>query len=93
VAYAETAAIRSGGRTMTEFAQTLTGAAERVVIDRTGLEGFYEFDLTFSENPQANTDAPLLFTALQEQLGLKLESSRARVRVFVIDQIDRPSEN
>jgi uncharacterized protein (TIGR03435 family) len=85
--------IRAGGRTMAEFAQTLDDSAGRVVFDRTGLEGYYEFEVRFSTNPQANTDMPLLFTALEEQLGLRLESARAPVRMFVIDHIDRPSEN
>jgi uncharacterized protein (TIGR03435 family) len=43
--------------------------------------------------PQIDPDGPSLFTALQEQLGLKLESSRAPVDVVVIDSIDRPTEN
>jgi uncharacterized protein (TIGR03435 family) len=91
--YAETATIRSGGRTMAEFAQTLGGPAGRVVIDKTGLTGYYEFEMTFSPNPQAGGDEPSVFTALQEQLGLKLESARTNVRVFVVDEIERPTEN
>ena len=91
--YADALTISSGGQTMTQFAQTLGGTAGRVVLDRTGLQGYYEFQMTLSANPQADTDRPSLFTALQEQLGLKLESERSPVRIFVIDHIDRPSEN
>jgi uncharacterized protein (TIGR03435 family) len=95
LSYADGVTLRSGGRTMNEFAQaTLTSLAERVVVDRTGLQGRYEFDMKFSANPQqADSSLSSLFTALQEQLGLKLEPARGSVRVFVIDQIERPSEN
>ncbi len=69
----------------------------RPVIDHTGLTGHYEFTLQFSP-AQPSTDAqpdagPSVFTAVQEQLGLKLESTKAPVRVLVIDHIDRPTEN
>jgi len=62
----------------------------RKILDRTGLTGAY--DLTLKWDP---TDAtgPSLFTAIQEQLGLKLESTKAPVEVLVIDHIERPSEN
>jgi uncharacterized protein (TIGR03435 family) len=54
------------------------------------------FDLTlkFSREPDPNRpDAPSFFTALQEQLGLKLESGRAPLQTLVIDHIERPSDN
>jgi uncharacterized protein (TIGR03435 family) len=72
----------------------------RDVIDRTGLSGVFDIELTFA--PEAATsglsqmprrEAPALFTALQEQLGLKLQPSTAKSQVLVIDHIDQPSEN
>jgi uncharacterized protein (TIGR03435 family) len=75
---------------------------DRVVIDKTGLEGTYDFELNWSPDdgrtpllngvPQEST-GPSIFTAFQEQLGLKLESQKAPVEVLVIDQVERPSEN
>ena len=72
----------------------------RSVVDRTGLAGAYDFTLTWGpERPDASgagpgtTDAPSLFTAVQEQLGLKLISTKAPVEVIVIDHIEQPSEN
>jgi uncharacterized protein (TIGR03435 family) len=76
----------------------------RQVIDKTGLEGFLDFKLTFApyENappgpgrPQLPVDpnGPSLFTALQEQLGLRLQSARGRVEIFVVDCAERPSDN
>jgi uncharacterized protein (TIGR03435 family) len=76
------------------------------VIDRTGLPGSYDIELTFdpSSAAQAPPGAPLgpppvddtkpsIFTALQEQLGLRLESTRGPVDVLVIDQAQRPTPN
>jgi uncharacterized protein (TIGR03435 family) len=79
----------------------------RLVVDRTGLTGTYDMDLTWTSDqlPSADRDAtpmpaapidpdgPSLFTALQEQLGLKLESARGPVDVVVIDSVQPPSEN
>ncbi len=92
--------IVSGGMMMANLAQSLGGLAGRLVNDRTGLEGFYAFTLNFSPPrlgaapaPAAIDDAPEIFTALQEQLGLKLQPEKTMVPVFVIDHIERPSEN
>ena len=68
------------------------------IEDQTGLEGLYSFKLTFSDqtlDPQAaNTDnLPSIFTALQEQLGLKLERTTVRSPAVVIDHIERPTPN
>ncbi len=65
------------------------------VIDKTGLTGLYNIDLTWAWNdePGSGDNGPSIFTALQEQLGLKLEPAKAPVDVVVIDHIERPSEN
>jgi uncharacterized protein (TIGR03435 family) len=86
--------LTTGGYPMSEFQRFLTGQTQRVVIDRTGLSGAWDFDLTFAPPEvaaDANRDLPSLFTALQEQLGLKLEPSRGPVDVFVIDSVKRPT--
>ena len=68
---------------------------DRPVLDRTGLKGHYAFDLKFAppQNTNPNPDRPQFITALQEQLGLRLEAARAPVDVLVIDSVERPSEN
>ena len=90
------------GVSMSDFARNLAGPADRLVVDKTGLTGSWDFDLTYAlDQPVPNIpglpppppDAAPLFTALQEQLGLKLEPQRAPVEVLVIVSIERPSEN
>ena len=88
------------GMTMARLAATLTGIVGRVVTDATGMAGSYDLELTFApEGPlppgappsAADTDAPSIFTAVQEQLGLKLDGGRGPVEVLVIDSIERPT--
>jgi len=78
------------GLTMNNFMIFLSSAVERVVIDRTGLQGTYDVDFDWSSEP--GSDKPSIFTAVQEQLGLKLESDRGPVDVVVIDHIERPTD-
>jgi uncharacterized protein (TIGR03435 family) len=96
---------RAGNVTMTALANALRPYAGRDVVDRTGLTGEFDFDLRFSAPPTAGAsdaaavpvapvdDAASVFTALQEQLGLKLESTRGPVELMVIDSAERPAEN
>lgn len=77
--------ITGTARSMEDIAQTLSRYAERRVFDRTGLDGRYDFELKWSDTS--------IFTALQEQLGLKLEPTKGPVDVVVVDHVDRPSEN
>lgn len=88
------------GMTMTRLAATLTGIVGRVITDETGLPGAYDLELTFApEGPlppgappaAADSDAPSLFTALREQLGLRLDGRRGPVEVLVVDRIERPT--
>jgi uncharacterized protein (TIGR03435 family) len=60
-------------------------------VDDTGLPGYYDF--TFDWRPQPPPDDGSIFSALREQLGLKLESHKAPVEVFVIDSVMKPEEN
>lgn len=86
--------LNANGTDMATFASALSGKLGRSVVDRTGLKGFYDFLLTWTpDEAQADAPGPSLFTAIQEQLGLKLESTKGPVEVLVIDRAERPSEN
>jgi uncharacterized protein (TIGR03435 family) len=65
----------------------------RIVVDKTGLSDSYDFKLEWAPDEAADSSSPSLVTALQEQLGLRLESRKSPVEVLVIDSMDRPSEN
>lgn len=86
------------GIPMAQLAPLISVVVQRPVVDRTGLPGLYDIELTFTPNQPpgsdlTNPDAPSVFTALQEQLGLKLDAERELVEVLVIDRIERPTEN
>jgi uncharacterized protein (TIGR03435 family) len=96
--------IVAGNLTMEKFAAYLTTLnLGREVQDRTGLTGRYDLKLDFAPltatAPSAESAAPApdaapdIFTAIQEQLGLKLEPARGPLRTLVIDHIEKPSEN
>jgi uncharacterized protein (TIGR03435 family) len=97
--------ISAGGITMTRLVELLSGTVGRPVVDRTGLNGFYDLDLIYlPDQPPTGPlpagvqlpftpDSPSLQTAIQEQLGLKLDSARGQVDVTVIDRLERPTEN
>ena len=99
--------IAAGGETMTRLATMLVPRVERIVVDQTGLTGLYDFDLQFLPDQgygRAGADVPVrmylvaadvppLLTAIQEQLGLKLQPARGAVEYVVIESIERPSEN
>jgi uncharacterized protein (TIGR03435 family) len=81
---------------MSEFTADLRDdGVSRIVIDKTGLAGNYDFSLRWTPDDAPQTDAlgPDLFTALKEQLGLELQSQKAMVDVLVIDHIEPPSAN
>jgi uncharacterized protein (TIGR03435 family) len=94
--------------TMAQWAVTLTQFVGRPVVDRTGLQGGFDFDIEWTpDNLQAGApgappapgvsfvdpNGPSIFTALQEELGLKLEPARGPVEVLVVDRVERPTEN
>jgi len=93
-----TGMIMAGGYPMSQFVRFLAPQVQRVVVDRTGLMGDWDFDLKFTP-PQiaGGVDVPLdtssasIFTALEEQLGLKLEPARGPVDVLVIDRVEQPA--
>ena len=87
---------------MSELAAIVSRIVQRVVIDKTGLTGNFDFELKWTpdQTPQNRTAAdpsppdvnsPSIFTALQEQLGLRLESAKNSVEVLVVDHVERPT--
>jgi len=87
--------IRAADRPLSSLATTLTVVVGAPVIDRTGLDGKFDYSLEWMPDPSPTDGAaalPLagLFTALQEQLGLKLEPGRGPVDVLVVDAVERP---
>ena len=94
--------------TMADLAGVMQSAVlDRPVVDKTGLPGRYDFTLTWTPDesqfsglgvrvppPSGDANAPPgLFTAFQEQLGLKLDSTKAPVDVLVVDRVEKPSDN
>ena len=90
-----------GETTMSDLASGLRFTVGRLVVNKTALAGSYRVAMNFDGMagrggpPLAPTDttAPSIFAAVQEQLGLKLEASRADVDTLVIDRLERPTEN
>jgi uncharacterized protein (TIGR03435 family) len=80
-----------GGRPISTLAEWLKQPSGRVVVDKTGLTGNYEFTLRYTSDVTAATETPSIFTALEEQLGLKLVPDRALLQVLVVDRIERPT--
>ena len=96
------------GEDLDMFAEVLSHFAGRMVVNQTGLKGTYDFDLKWTPEagsgpmpgeapgdaaPPPDASGPSLFTALEEQLGLKLESQKGPVDTIVIDHVEKPSEN
>jgi len=99
--------ITMGGSLLTDVTPLLSTRLQRTVIDRTGLEGPWDLTLTYTPEPSQiaagtlapgsqptfDPNGPSIFTAVQEQLGLKLESTRAPVSVLVIERAELAREN
>jgi uncharacterized protein (TIGR03435 family) len=100
--------LQANSATLADIAQVMTQEASdelgRVVIDKTGVDGKYDIWLKWtpdlgssgSNGPESSappSSGPSIFTAVQEQLGLKLESTRGPVHVLVIDSVEMPSDN
>jgi uncharacterized protein (TIGR03435 family) len=89
---------------MENLAQFLSGLQSRVVHDKTGLKGEYDMELSWTpdqlptgpgdpDTVRPDPNGPSIFTALQEQLGLRLEPSKDQVEILVIDSAEKPAEN
>jgi len=94
----------TNGITLGTLSGQLSSILGRAVIDKTGLTGIFNFHLQWAAEPSAalagatnptppDTADPSIFTALQEQLGLKLQSGKAPVDILVIDNVEQPSAN
>jgi uncharacterized protein (TIGR03435 family) len=81
---------------MEKLAQQLSVTAGRPVVDKTGLNGTYKFTLDWfpaDRIPSPDSTIPSMFAALQEQLGLKLESATGAQEVLIIDRVEKPTAN
>jgi uncharacterized protein (TIGR03435 family) len=86
--------IDASGITLSDVAMNLGLQLDRSVIDKTGVAGRYACRLTWTVDGTGSTDAaPDMFTALQEQLGLKLQTSKGPVQTLVIDHVAQPTSN
>ena len=86
--------------TMGDFAwrlSTLVTLGGRVVVDKTGLDGHYDFALKFRPEPAAvagaTADAPSIITAIREQLGLRLQPEKIPLDLLIVEHAERPTEN
>jgi uncharacterized protein (TIGR03435 family) len=82
--------LQFGGYPLALFANGLSQIVGRAVVDRTGLAGNWSFELTYAPEPSPDSDAPSLFTAIQEELGLRLEPTKGPVEVLVVESVQRP---
>jgi uncharacterized protein (TIGR03435 family) len=88
------AALRSGGGTMSEFAVSVSNQLHQPVTDATGLNGKFEIAMYWVPGDSPNNPGPTIFQAVQDQLGLKLESKKGTIDVLVVDRIEKtPTEN
>jgi uncharacterized protein (TIGR03435 family) len=94
--------VQGSDSTVGLLAEQLTKVLDRVVVDKTGIQGRFAISLNWtpddgaaanSSGSLADTSGPSVFTAIQEQLGLKLVSQKGPVQVLVIDHVEMPTEN
>ena len=85
--------LRSTRGNMARLAEILTGQVGELVIDQTGLSGEYDFTLEWTPALNESAGGASLFTALVEQLGLRLEAGKRPIDAIVIDRIERPAED
>jgi len=100
--------LTGGGATLAMLANVLSNQLGRSVVDKTELKGEYDFTLEWTPEPgqgppfgtpppdaapPPDVSGPSIFTALQEQLGLRLESAKGPVEILVVDHAEKPDEN
>ncbi|MCU1327082.1 MAG: hypothetical protein JWN34_2452 [Bryobacterales bacterium] len=94
------ASLRAEGISIDNLCEHLAGVLERPVVDETGLDGVYDFELKYALETSATGKeggdenlGPSLFTAVRETLGLRLTAKKASVKSWVIESIRKPTEN
>ena len=86
--------IDAHGASLDRLAEVLSPLLDKIVLNQTGLKGKYDFTLKWSPDDGAeNSGAPSIFTALPEQLGLRLETQKTELEMVVLDSVGKPSEN
>jgi uncharacterized protein (TIGR03435 family) len=98
--------IRAGDSVLAPLFRFVSQQAGRAIVDRTGLAGNFDFELRWTPDQFANRETPAvvngntidpqgpsLFTAIQEQLGIKLDPQRGPVDVLVVERVERPTED
>ena len=85
--------VRSTRGNIGRLVEILSRYTDRLVFDDTSLTGEFDFTLEWLQDPGADVAGPTLFTALREQLGLRLVSTRRAIPVIVVDHLERPSAN
>jgi uncharacterized protein (TIGR03435 family) len=89
----------AGGMRLADFirAAGLMSAVGKPIVDRTGLESYFEISLQYRRGPElpgkSADELPSLFAAVQEQLGLKLQATKTQTQIVVVDHIERPTAN
>jgi len=87
------AAITATKISVARLAEYLSSQAERPVVDNTGLKGEYDFRVEWATDEKPGSLRPSIFTALEEQLGLKLNATKGTVEMIVVDRAERASAN
>lgn len=87
------AAIMGAKSTIARLAEYLSGQVGRPVIDNTGLKGEYDFKVEWATEEATDDSGPSIFSALQEQLGLKLNAAKGPIETIVIDSAEKASAN
>ena len=91
--------LKATGISMADATRSLSSEVERPVLDKTGMAGLYDLQMTWApatptaQENDAGPAGPSIFTALEEQLGLKLVPAKGPVKVLVIDSVEKPSED
>lgn len=83
---------------LNDFAFGMQYFMDKPVVNQTGLDGRYDFELTWNPNPDVasettEADVPGIFTAMKEQIGLRMDTEKTQVDVLVVDAVSKPSEN
>lgn len=85
--------LQATSMSMKDLAGALSRQTHKEVEDHTGLAGRFDVKLEWDDGPDPDAQMPSIFTAVQEQLGLKLNAAKGEVGVIVVDRVERPSAN